>query len=279
MAHQREPWDSKQFRHWLRTLQNRMLSLTLPERPQRWNGPRPIFVISLPRSGSTLVEQVLAAHSEVTAASELPWIPQLIAEESARKGAGLADWIDQQSGSEWLSLGQQYLQKCSHWTRETAVFTDKLPGNMPYIGAILAMLPQALVVGVCRDAMDVCWSCYRQLLMGGSEFIYDPHSLADYWQDFEDQMDFWQERAPDRVMSVQYEQLVNQPEVATRRLLDFAGLPFEPACLSPQTAKRAVNTASAMQVREAIHARGVGHWQRYAKHLGELQQALQQAKS
>jgi hypothetical protein len=115
--------------------------------------------------------------------------------------------------------------------------------------------------------------------MGGSGFIYDLQSLADYWQDFEDQMDFWQQNAPDRVMSVQYEQLVNQPEVETRRLLEFAGLPFEAACLSPQKARRAVNTASAMQVREAIHARGIGHWQRYAKHLGELQQALRQTKS
>jgi len=220
------------------------------------------------------VEQVLAAHSQVTAASELPWIPHLIAEESSRQGQGLSQWISNLQPADWLQLGQQYLQKCSNWTQSTPVFTDKLPGNLPYIGAILAMLPQALVIGVRREAMDVCWSCYRQLLMGGSEFLYDFPSIASYWQDFEAHMDFWEQLLPERVMSVQYENLVNQPESETRRLLEFAGLPFEDACLSPQNAERAVNTASALQVREAIHKRGLGHWQPYAHHLGELQRAL-----
>ena len=173
-------------------------------------------------------------------------------------------------------MGQEYLLKSQHWTQETTVFTDKLPGNLPFIGAILAMLPEALVVGVRRDAMDVCWSCYRQLLMGGSEFVYDLNSLADYWHDFESHFDFWEQLLPGRVMSIKYEQLVARPEDQTRRLLEFAGLPFEATCLSPQKAERAVNTASALQVREAIHSRGVGHWQRYARHLEELKQALVQ---
>jgi Flp pilus assembly protein TadD len=280
LASQREPWDRGQFRGWLQALQQAAQDSdhlrNLLKRPMDWSGPRPIFIISLPRSGSTLVEQVLAAHSQVTAASELPWIPQLIAAEAAQQSSGLVSWIGQMDASGWSRLGQEYLSHCRLWTRETAVFTDKLPGNLPYIGAILSMLPDALVVGVRRDAMDVCWSCYRQLLMGGSEFIYDLQDLADYWHDFESHMDFWEQFAPERVMSVQYEDLVREPEAQTRRLLEFAGLEFEPACLSPQKASRAVNTASAMQVREPIHARGVGHWQRYARHLGELQAALRQ---
>ncbi len=279
LARQREPWDRRQFRGWLQSLQEKIQQVELMPRPESWAGPgfnpRPIFIISLPRSGSTLVEQVLAAHSKVTAASELPWIPQIIAGESGRKGSGLANWMDSQPPADWLKLGQQYLEKCRHWSRHTPVFTDKLPGNLPYIGAMLAMLPQALVVGVRRNALDVCWSCYRQLLMGGSEFIYDFQSLADYWTDFENHMDFWAQQAPGRVLSMQYEQLVNDPEAQTRRLLEFAGLEFEPACLSPQQARRAVNTASALQVREPIHTRGIGHWQRYARHLGELQAALE----
>lgn len=274
LARQREPWDPAQFSHWLKTLQNTVDTTEIPDRPENWDGPRPIFIISLPRSGSTLVEQVLAAHSQVTAASELPWIPQLVAQASARKGSGLASWLATQHGDGWKAMGVEYLQKCSHWIRETDVFTDKLPGNLPYIGAILKMLPKALVVGVRRDAMDVCWSCYRQLLMGGSEFLYDMQSLAAYWKDFESHMDFWEQRAPGRVTTVQYEQLVSNTEAETQRLLDFAGLDFEAACLSPQKAERAVNTASALQVREAIHTRGVGHWKRYEQHLGELKEAL-----
>jgi tetratricopeptide (TPR) repeat protein len=276
LARQREPWDRQQFRRWLGTLEHKARQVNQPTRSVAWNEqePRPIFIISLPRSGSTLVEQVLAAHSQVTAASELPWIPQIIAAEAGRQGSGLSQWMDLLSAAEWQRLGQSYLELCQHWTRHTAVFTDKLPGNLPYIGAILSMLPRALVVGVRRDAMDVCWSCYRQLLMGGSEFIYDFQSLADYWTDFEQHLDFWAQHAPGRVFSLQYEQLVQDPESQTRRLLEFAGLDFEPACLSPQLARRAVNTASALQVREPIHSRGVGHWQRYAQHLGELQAAL-----
>jgi len=274
LARQREPWDRLQFRQWLQSLQDKAPELPLTTSMDKAVSPRPIFIISLPRSGSTLVEQVLAAHSQVTAASELPWIPQLIAQETVRQGAGLSQWLDRLCPEDWLRLGQEYLQKCNHWTRDTAIFTDKLPGNLPYIGAILAMLPQALVIGVRRDAMDVCWSCYRQLLMSGADFVYDFASLASYWQDFEAHMDYWEQQLPGRVMSVQYEQLVTRPEVETRRLLDFTGLPFEPACLSPQLAKRAVNTASAMQVREPIHARGLGHWQRYAPYLAELQQSL-----
>jgi tetratricopeptide (TPR) repeat protein len=276
LAQQREPWDRHQFRAWLRKLQQEIAGVDLPPRPTDWSGqqPRPVFIISLPRSGSTLVEQVLAAHSQVTAASELPWIPQIIAAEASRQGTGLSHWMAGLAAPECQRLGEEYLQLCQHWTRHTPVFTDKLPGNLPYIGAILRMLPQALVVAVRRNAMDVCWSCYRQLLMGGSEFIYDFQSLADYWTDFEQHLDFWAQHAPGRVLSLQYEELVQDPETQTRRLLEFAGLEFEPGCLSPQQAIRAVNTASALQVREPIHSRGIGHWQRYAKHLGELQAAL-----
>jgi tetratricopeptide (TPR) repeat protein len=279
LARQREPWDHRQFSDWLGKLEMQVQKVSLPERPQRFAGPRPVFIVSLPRSGSTLVEQIFAAHSQVTAASELPWVPQLIAEESARKGSGLASWLEQQSPEAWRVLGEQYLRRSSHWSQFTPVFTDKLPGNLPYIGAILSMLPEALVIGVRRDAMDVCWSCYRQLLMGGSEFVYDLQSLAAYWKDFESHMNFWQEQASSRVISVQYEQLVQNPENETRRLLEFAGLDFEMACLSPQSAKRAVNTASALQVREAIHGRGLGHWKRYAAHLAELEQALGPARA
>lgn len=275
LARQREPWNRQQFRGWLRALQGKARNLPLSPVAGLVQEPRPIFIISLPRSGSTLVEQVLAAHSQVTAASELPWIPQVIAQESNRQNKGLSQWISHLPPAEWLQLGHQYLQKCSHWTRNTPVFTDKLPGNLPYIGAILTMLPEALVIGVRREAMDVCWSCYRQLLMGGSEFLYDFPSLASYWHDFEAHMDFWEQQLPQRVISVQYENLVREPEPEIRRLLEFAGLAFEEACLSPQSAQRAVNTASAIQVREAIHKRGLGHWQSYADHLGELQQALQ----
>ena len=136
LARQREPWDRRQFSNWLSKLETQVQKIPLPERPQQFKGPRPVFIVSLPRSGSTLVEQILAAHSQVTAASELPWVPQLIAEESTHKGSGLASWLEQQSPEAWHALGEQYLHRSSHWRQTTPVFTDKLPGNLPYIGVL-----------------------------------------------------------------------------------------------------------------------------------------------
>jgi hypothetical protein len=136
------------------------------------------------------------------------------------------------------------------------------------------MLPDALVIHVRRGAMDVSWSCYRQLFIGGAGFANDFRDLAAYFQDQQRHMAYWQDRAPDRVLGIDYEQLVAEPERETRKLLEFLDLPFETACLDPHTVQRAVLTPSAIQVRQKIHAKGVGHWRRYAAHLDELAAAL-----
>ncbi len=270
-----EPWDRLGFSRWLDQLREAMHDIQLPQRPAPLGQPRPVFLVSLPRSGSTLTEQILAAHSQVTAASELPWLPRLMAAEVRTRKAGVADWVAGLSPDAWRKLGRDYLTHCKEWYADTPVFTDKLPGNFPYVGMILAMLPEALVVNVRREAMDVCWSCYRQLFISGSSFAYDFKDLAAYWHDHQQYMDYWQQRAPERVLNLDYENLVTQPEEETRRLLDFLELPFEPACLQSHRADRAVNTASAAQVRETINTRGLGHWQRYSAYLQELQQAVQ----
>ncbi|MEJ8569200.1 tetratricopeptide repeat-containing sulfotransferase family protein [Elongatibacter sediminis] len=269
------PWDRHAFGQWMEALRTAMSDLRLPERGETPGVPRPVFIVSLPRSGSTLTEQILAAHSAVTGASELPWLPRIVADVSRRRGSGLARWAVKATPEDWAALGREYLEKCRHWYRQTPVFTDKLPGNLPYIGVMLAMHPDSRVVAVRRDPMDVCWSCYRQLFISGSEFSYDFDDLAAYWRESERQMTWWAERVPDRVKVVDYEALVAEPERETRALLDFAGLPFEEACLRPQDARRAVATASAAQVRQAIHRSGVGHWKRYGRFLEPLREALE----
>ncbi|MDX1381555.1 MAG: sulfotransferase, partial [Xanthomonadales bacterium] len=214
------------------------------------------------------------AHPAVTAASELPWIPRLIAEESRRRGAGIADWAASADASEWRRMGEAYLRH-TQWWQQGEVFTDKLPGNHAYIGAILAMLPDALVISLHRDARDVCFSCYRQLFVRGLEFSYDLEDLAAYWQDFERVTADWEQRAPERVLRVDYERLVDDLETEARRIVEFIGLDWDPACLRFFEAERAVNTASAAQVREGVSRRGIGHWKQYEAHLGPLLTALE----
>ncbi len=277
LKRQQEPWDGAGFSRWLEEIQEAMEQTDLPGRPDKSGSPRPVFLVSLPRSGSTLTEQILAAHSGVTAASELPWIPRLMNDKSESEHTGISTWAPALSQKEWKKLGQAYLDFCQPWYEKTSVFTDKLPGNFPFVGAILAMLPDALIVNVRRDAMDVCWSCYRQLFISGSGFAYDLNDLANYWNDHRRFMNYWQNRCPDRVLNVDYEKLVKDPERKTRELLSFLDLPFEEACLKPHEAKRAVNTASAAQVRQAINTQGIGHWHKYEKHLGGLARALERS--
>jgi len=274
-----EHWDRAEFSRWLESLREAMQAVEISSRPANWRGPRPVFLVSLPRSGSTLTEQILAAHSGITAAGELPWIPQVMATESKRRQSSVATWAAKLGADEWRRLGAEYLGLCRPWYSDTPVFTDKLPGNLSHVGVILAMLPDALVIHVRRDAMDVCWSCYRQLFISGAGFANDFSDLAAYWQDQQRHMAYWQGRFPDRVLSVDYELLVTHPERETRKLLHFLDLPFEAACLEPHTANRAVLTPSALQVRQKIHTRGIGHWQRYAACLDELSAALKDHRS
>jgi tetratricopeptide (TPR) repeat protein len=276
LKRQQEPWDGAGFSRWLEDIRVAMEKLDLPPRPSHPGKPRPVFLVSLPRSGSTLTEQILAAHSGVTAASELPWVPRLMAAKAKSEETGINTWAPRLSKAEWSLMGEDYMEYCRPWYEKTSLFTDKLPGNFPYVGAILAMLPDALIINVRREAMDVCWSCYRQLFISGSDFAYDLDDLASYWNDHRRFMAYWQDRCPDRVLSLDYEALVQDPEKHTRELLSFVGLPFEQACLKPHEAKRAVNTASVAQVRQVINTRGIGHWRKYEKHLGGLVRALEQ---
>ena len=270
LKRQLEPWDREEFSRWLENIRVAMEHVDIDPRPASWSGPRPIFLVSLPRSGSTLTEQILAAHSGVTAASELPAIPRVLADQSRRMQSSMVSWSATLDPGGWQRLGAEYLDLCRPWYRDTAAFTDKLPGNISHVGALLAMLPDALVIHVRRDAMDVCWSCYRQLFIGGAGFANDFQDLAAYWQDQQRHMAYWQHRLPDRVLSVDYELLVTEPERETRRLLEFLDLPFEAACLEPHATERAVSTPSSLQVRQKIHTKGIGHWRRYATHLEEL---------
>ncbi len=216
-------------------------------------GDEVIFIVGLPRSGSTLVEQILASHSSVEGAGELPDLPLVLGEESRRRNQPFPRWSGAMQPADWERLGRRYLERTAHWRRKRAVFTDKLPSNWMYLGAIRAMLPGARIIGCRRDPLETCFSCYRQRL-DNNEYTRDFHDLASFWRDYDRSLMHWGARYPERVFEHGYEALVADPPGRIRQLLDFCGLPFEDACLRFHENEREVRSPSAMQVRQPLRA-------------------------
>lgn len=236
-------------------------------------GHEVIFIVSLPRSGSTLTEQILAAHSQVEGGSELHDLGAVLGEESARRRERFPDWVARATPQDWQRLGQRYLERTSRWRTQRPRFTDKLPENWLLVGAIMAMLPGARVIICRRDPLETCWSCFKQSFARGSAFAYDFGDLAAYWKDFDRASRFWQACYPQRMHDQVYENLVAGAEVQTRALLDFCALPFEPDCLRFHEANRIVRTASAAQVRQTLRT-DTARASRYGDLLAPLREAL-----
>ncbi len=215
-------------------------------------GDQVIFIVGMPRSGTTLVEQMLSAHPDVVGASELPHLATVIQEESARRGQPFPRWVGSAGAADWERLGRRYLQLTERWQTATR-FTDKLPENWPYVGAALAMLPGARVIGCERSLVETCWSCYKQLFAPNRvAYSYDLDELAGYAHDSRRLWAWWQQQYPERCRTLVYETLLASPEAEIRSLLDFCDLPFDPACLTSQDSPRVTRTASAAQVRQPL---------------------------
>jgi tetratricopeptide (TPR) repeat protein len=231
-----------------------------------------IFIVGMPRSGSTLTEQILASHSQVEGAGELPDLPQIIGEESRRRGMDFPHWVAAMTPGDWERLGRQYLERTAHWRRRRARFTDKLPNNWLHIGAIRAMLPGARVIICRRDPLETCLACYRQMF-ARHEYTRTFEDLAAYWHDFDRAAGHWLQLHPDRVQQNVYEDLVADPERRIRELLAFCGLEFEPGCVEFHKTEREVYSPSATQVREPIR-RDTARAPRYGALLDPLRAAL-----
>lgn len=218
-------------------------------------GHEVIFIVSMPRSGSTLAEQVIAAHPEVEGADELPDLMIVIQEESARRGEAFPEWVGKADAADWRRLGLRYLERTERWRRAKPRHVDKALSNWTLVGAALAMLPGARIVNCRRDPVETCWSCFKQLFARGQQvFSYSLDDLAAYWTDYDRLMFFWHARHPGRVYDLAYENLVASPEEQIRALLEFCALPFNAACLRAHQSGRIVRTASAAQVRQPIAA-------------------------
>jgi len=236
-------------------------------------GREVIFVVSLPRAGSTLTEAILAAHPDVEGASELPDLGAVVEEESKRRGAGFLQWATAAQPSDWARLGRRYLERTARWRRTRPRFTDKMPGNWLYLGAALAMLPGARVVDCRRDPVETCFSCYRQLFSSGAVFSYDLDDLAVYYNAYDRAMRHFSRIAPARIRTQRYEALLADPDAEIAKLLEFAGLAPDDACRQYASTSRTVRTASAAQVRQPLRA-NTARAAQYGEHLAPLRRAL-----
>ncbi len=238
--------------------------------------PAPIFIVGLPRSGSTLIEQILASHSRVEGTMELPNILNITRQfdDLVAGRDGYPEAVGTAPAGVLTALGRRYLEETAPLRSGREHFTDKLPNNFSHVGLIQAILPGATIIDARRHPMDCCFSAFKQHFAEGQAFSYDLGDLGRYYRCYLSLMDHWDRVLPGRVLLVQHEDLVRDPQAQIRRLLDHCRLPFEAACLNFHRTRRSVRTASAEQVRQPIYSSGVGYWRHFEKELQPLRAAL-----
>lgn len=233
--------------------------------------PVPIFIVGLPRSGSTLLEQILASHPLAEGTAELPDIARAIAEITRRHPEQrYPQAITRLSDAEIAGLGRDYLERTRRHRSGKTFFTDKMPNNFAAVGLIRLMLPQARIIDARRHPLDSCLGCYRQHFAQGQSFTYDLEELADFYLEYRRMMAHWHEVLPGAVLELRYEDMVRDQEAQTRRLLAFCGLPWDERCLRFHETERAVRTASSEQVRLPLYDSALGRWRTYREELAPL---------
>ena len=266
------PWSRQAFEQFVaRAL---AASEVLPNPLDADLGREAIFIVGQPRSGSTLFEQVLAAHADVEGASELPDLGIVIQQESMRRGVAYPQWIPQATAGDWHRLGSDYLARTARWRAHKPRFIDKLPENWKHAGILRAMLPGATVIETRRDPLETAWSCFKQQFYSQPHFANDLDDIAAHIHGCERAMDAWRARDPARIRLHRYEDLLADPEPRIRALLDDCGLRFDPACLASHEARRNVRTASAAQVRQPLR-RDTARASAYGPLLDPLRAALE----
>jgi tetratricopeptide (TPR) repeat protein len=238
----------------------------------------PIFIVGLPRSGSTLLEQILASHPDVDGTQELHDIPRIVAElQGQGPNRGGARYPDLLLGLDLLlfeRLGRRYLEETRVYRRGRPRFVDKMPNNFQHIGLIHLMLPNARIIDIRREPMACCVSNLKQLFARGQEFCYGIEEIARYYRTYLELMHHWNRVLPGRVLRVSYEDLVEDLGASVRQILAHCGLEFDPACLAFHRSRRAINTPSSEQVRQPLFRQGLSQWRHYDPWLDPLRETL-----
>jgi len=241
----------------------------------------PIFIVGLPRSGSTLLEQILASHSEVEGTQELADIPRIVQDlqgrEADRDSPGHARYprvLAELTGEDFLKLGEKYLGDTRIYRTGRPYFIDKMPNNFRHLGLIHLMLPNARIIDARREPMACCFSNFKQLFASGQEFTYSIEDIARYYRSYVALMAHWDAVLPGKILRIQHEEVVDDLEGNVRRMLDFCGLDFEPACLEFHKTERSIRTASSEQVRQPLFKDGLDQWRNFEPWLGPLKAAL-----
>ena len=278
----RSNYGSDQDRKLFRELRSwHLRSSSSPIEGHREEGP--VFILGMPRTGSTLTDRILSGHNEVESVGELMCFKRAV--EEVCGGEGQPDFFASFFGQApsqlpYGDIGRRYLEMLSPLTGEERYFIDKMPMNYAFVGVIARALPEARFIHTVRNPMDTCFSNYKQMFGEGYYgYSYDLNDLAVHYKLYRELMAFWHEQLPGKIYDLHYEQLVRDPEAEVRRLLDWLGLPWEPACLDFHQRDTAVNTASVSQVRQSIYRGSVEKWRKFGDHLRPLQAALDMGQS
>jgi hypothetical protein len=239
--------------------------------------PDPIFIIGMPRAGSTLIEQILSSHSTIEGTSELPYLPSLTRrlERDEPSGIPYPELLAKLDNAKIRELGEEYLRNAApHRKSDRRFFIDKLPNNWMNIGFLRTILPNAKIIDARRHPLDCCFSNFKQNFARGQAFSYSLEDLGHYYSDYVRLMDHFDRVLPGAVHRVIHEQLLAEPEAEVRRMLRYLGGEYEAGCLEFHQSGRAVRTPSAEQVRRPINRDGVDRWKAYDPWLGPLREAL-----
>ncbi len=243
------------------------------------SGPIPIFVVGLPRSGSTLIEQVLASHSAIEGTMELTNLPRVavtLEEDSHAKGMSLGQYLAQLSPSGLAAYGHQYLEETAIFRTGSDYFIDKRPGNFRLAGLIHLLLPQAKIIDVRRHPLAAGWGIYKQHFASGFDFAYRLDHIGRFYRAYLQMMDHWDEVLPGKIFCQHYEAMVENTEASVRAMLSYLDLDFEQDCLDFHNNQRSVHTASSEQVRQPIYRSGLKSWRPFNEQLTPLKNALGQ---
>lgn len=241
----------------------------------------PIFILGMPRTGSTLIEQILSSHSKVDATMELPFLNRYSDElnHQGDKIGGYPNNAFRLAPSNFKHLHDRFLKATEVFRRGAPHFIDKLPNNFLHIGLIHLMFPNAKIIDTRRDPMDTCLSLFKQCFFSGQNFSYDLNDLGHFYLNYVKLMKHWNKVLPGKILTVHYEDIVSDSEQEIRRMLDYSALDFENACLTPHLTKRAIRTASSEQVKQPISQKNIAYWRNFESQLAELKTALSGTKN